>query len=289
MKLFLPLFISLFFNYISYSQNTVIHNKVPIKIYEAKNSQYVLIIFPSYGGNIHKMEKQTKLHEKANDQNISILYVGYNQKLFLKQEEKNKLSEVLLPILNNQFKGQSIYIGGFSSGGNVATLLSDHFIKKSLPIHGCFIIDSPIDLLNLYRVNQKNISLNFSEVAVNESMYINTILSDSVLQNYNFYDMKTGTSKASEIFISSLKMLIYSEYAPDWWYEQRGIKNTDTNYFMLTTFYKFLKKKGMNIDFYKSENKGFRSDGKRHPHSWSILDQNYLFNWIITGNKIQPK
>ena len=27
--------------------------------------------------------------------------------------------------------------------------------------------------------------------------------------------------------------------------------------------------------------KGFREDGSRHPHSWSIVDENELIEWFI--------
>ena len=36
-----------------------------------------------------------------------------------------------------------------------------------------------------------------------------------------------------------------------------------------------------HVEQIKSTNKGYRKDGKRHPHSWSIVDERELTEWII--------
>lgn len=64
----------------------------------------------------------------------------------------------------------------FSSGGNISLLISDYLVKSKNQIKakGVFIVDSPIDLLGLYKTSEKNLKLNFSQQSVQESNWIIT-------------------------------------------------------------------------------------------------------------------
>jgi hypothetical protein len=41
------------------------------------------------------------------------------------------------------------------------------------------------------------------------------------------------------------------------------------------------KTKNKKIELIKTENKGYRNDGNRHPHSWSIVEVDDLLRWIL--------
>jgi hypothetical protein len=41
-----------------------------------------------------------------------------------------------------------------------------------------------------------------------------------------------------------------------------------------------VKKFGENVEYIPTVNRGYRSNGDRHPHSWSIVDVNELIKWI---------
>ncbi|MDX6747060.1 hypothetical protein SHK09_09685 [Polaribacter sp. PL03] len=38
---------------------------------------------------------------------------------------------------------------------------------------------------------------------------------------------------------------------------------------------------GDNIKLINTKNRGYRANGERHPHSWSIVDEKDLINWIL--------
>jgi hypothetical protein len=45
-----------------------------------------------------------------------------------------------------------------------------------------------------------------------------------------------------------------------------------------------LKKDGFkHVELITTENKGYRANGQRHPHSWSIVDGKDLIKWML-GN-----
>ena len=90
--------------------------------------------------------------------------MNLNPHLFLKQSERHQLAEQLEKIiLENNLSKENVFIGGFSSGGNVSLLISDYLvhIKSQVQPKGIFVVDSPIDLLALYKTAQKNLKLKF--------------------------------------------------------------------------------------------------------------------------------
>lgn len=144
----------------SYSLTVLINNnKTKIIVnndYEwrlAPNSKVTLILFPYYFCDIEHTKKEALFLKDLDKVGISTLIVNDNQKLFLKDGDKlnitNKLNKIFrlynIP-LNN------VYMGGFSSGGNIVMLLANDLIKHNnqLQPKGIFIVDSPIDLEKLY-------------------------------------------------------------------------------------------------------------------------------------------
>ena len=43
-----------------------------------------------------------------------------------------------------------------------------------------------------------------------------------------------------------------------------------------------LKESGFSqVDYIPTKNRGYRDNGDRHPHSWSIIDKDDLIKWIM--------
>ncbi|EGV42597.1 hypothetical protein BZARG_1833 [Bizionia argentinensis JUB59] len=36
-----------------------------------------------------------------------------------------------------------------------------------------------------------------------------------------------------------------------------------------------------NVEYIPTQNKGYRANGVRHPHSWSIVDKEELLQWML--------
>ncbi len=39
-----------------------------------------------------------------------------------------------------------------------------------------------------------------------------------------------------------------------------------------------------NIELIETTDRGYRADGTRHPHSWSIIDKADLIQWMNSGS-----
>jgi hypothetical protein len=258
-----------------------------------KNIEKVLVLFGGFPEVIKDIKREFKIIEIAKENNITVIYMNYNKKLWLKKNEKDELAEKLENIFTeNKLPTNEVYIGGFSSGGNVSLLISGFLIenkKFKIKPKGVFIADSPIDLIALYKSSEKNIEKNFSELAVQESNWIIETLEE------NFGKPKDSLSKYenSAVFtsetnaINNLKSLkntkirLYTEPDKVWWKKNRMADYDQTNAYYIKQLSETLKKSGFNkVEYIPTENKGYRANGERHPHSWSIIDKKDLIKWI---------
>ncbi|MDW5290567.1 hypothetical protein [Formosa sp. PL04] len=220
--------------------------------------------------------------------------MNLNQRLYLSQKEKQELAEQLKSIAREQnLSKKNIFIGGFSSGGNVSLLISDYLVKteSTMQPRGVFIVDSPIDFLGLYKTSEKNLKREYSDISVQESAWIKNMF-DTNFGNpahgiTNYEQNSPYTFKTQNIDnlkgLEQLKIRLYTEPDIKWWSENRNNDFEDLNAFYIQNLSEKLKTEfGTNtIELINTENRGYRANGERHPHSWSIVDEKDLINWML--------
>ena len=266
------------------------------EIYKVSNSKATLVLFPCFPCDIENTKNEFPIIEEANKKGVSVILMNYNFKLYLKDSELQNLSKHFNSIFeNNKLSTDNVYIGGFSGGGNVTLLLSNSLIKEenSIQPKGVFIVDSPIDLLGLYKVAEKNIISNFSNESVQEANWIidtfnaefgNPKDSISLYKKLSPYTLETNTISNVEN-LKNLKIRLYTEPDFDWWLKNRKNQKDEINSYFIEQLYNDLKIKGFQkIELINTKNKGYRADGTRHPHSWAIVDKENLLNWVLEKN-----
>lgn len=266
------------------------------EIYKVVNSKATLVLFPCFPCDIENTKNEFPIIEEANKKGVSVILMNYNFKLYLKDSELQNLSKHFNSIFeNNKLSTDNVYIGGFSGGGNVTLLLSNYLIKErnSIQPKGVFIVDSPVDLLGLYKVAEKNIISNFSSESVEEANWIidtfnsefgNPKDSISLYKKLSPYTLETNTISNVEN-LKKLKIRLYTEPDFDWWLQNRKNQKDEINSYFIEQLYNDLKIKGFQkIELINTKNKGYRADGTRHPHSWAIVDKENLLNWVLEKN-----
>lgn len=262
-------------------------------LYKPDTTEAVLILFGGFPETADGIENEFPITDLANEKNVAVAYLNFNRKLWLEEEEKSRLAVSIQELFNlNNLPTDEIYIGGMSSGGNMALLIGDFLAKNpgyKIEPRGVFIVDSPIDLSGLYRSAEINVKRNFSEDAVQESAWIIQTFNDKFgnpnenIEPYELYSVFTSDTKNFKNLkdLETTKLRFYTEPDKIWWKENMGAEYEQLNGFHIKRLSEFLTANNFNVEYIQTENKGFRANGERNPHSWSIVDKEDLLQWVL--------
>ena len=99
------------------------------------------------------------------------------------------------------------------------------------------------------------------------------------LSPYSFSDStQTAIRK-----LSNMPLRIYTEPDINWWLKERGADFTNMNATECSAMINELNRLGNeSAELITTQNKGYRKpQNKRHPHSWSIVDNDELIKWLL--------
>ena len=263
-------------------------------LYKPDTTNAVLLLFGGFPEDAADIENEFPITELANDKNVAVAYLNYNRKLWLEEDEKAELALSIQELfISNDLPTDKIYFGGLSSGGSIALLISNFLSQKNeynLKPSGVIVVDSPIDLAALFRIADANIKRNFSEASVGESSFIFNYFNEQLgnpdenIAPYEKYSAFTYETKNFQNLkdLKNTKIRFYTEPDKAWWKENMGVEYEQMNSFHIRRLSDFLISKDYkNVDFIETEGKGYREDGSRNPHSWSIVDKEELLQWIL--------
>jgi hypothetical protein len=186
-------------------------------------------------------------------------------------------------------KDLPFYVGGFSIGGSCAIKFAQNASTKP---NAVFAIDPPLDFERFYNSAKRDLRLSKANEANEEFLYMikrlekeangspeESLKNYYALSPYSFSD----TSQTSIKKIVDMPLRIYSEPDIDWWLKERGLDFTSMNVTDCSAMINELNRLGNNnATLIIAHNKGFRKpDNRRHPHSWSIVDNEELIDWLL--------
>lgn len=264
------------------------------RLIKAHNQRGLLILFPCFPCDSEHTLSEFNIEDVSTNSGFSVLAMNFNQRLFLSLDEKQDLEKQLTEVIReHNLHETNIFVGGFSSGGNVSLLLCDYLSKSKSRIQpkGVFIVDSPVDLLGLYKASVKNIELQLSEESAQESVWIKSFFDSEFgsptngivdYEKNSPYTFETQNIQNLES-LKHLKIRFYSEPDLKWWEEYAHNGYEDLNAFYIQKLADKLKMTfgNTNVEFIKTEGRGYRKNGQRHPHSWSIVNEGELIKWMI--------
>jgi hypothetical protein len=263
------------------------------EVIKAKNAKSLLILFPG-GGSISKdTKREFKIIKPAVKNEISLLLMNFNRHLWIENDDCiNITNQIETAVKKYHLNIENVYIGGISIGGNVSLTLTEYLLETKNKIYpkGVFVVDSPIDLYALYESSQKDIKRkDFSEERLAEPIEIIHYFEskfggkDSLLMNIQKvapYTFKTKNSNNISL-IKTINSRIYIEPDTLWYKEVRQTDFESTNAFALQRMHQnLIENNWNNMKLIVTKNKGYRLNGERNPHSWSIVDAEDLIKWI---------
>ncbi|PWV46111.1 hypothetical protein [Chitinophaga sp. S165] len=194
-----------------------------------------------------------------------------------------------------QIPAGKIVIGGMSAAGATAVRFAEYCARnesafKIMPV-AVFAADPPLDYERLYNESESSVLRNYNDDAVTEGKQLMALfkskLKGSPGENRNAYERVSPFSHTKEhggnaAVLKDMHVRMYSEPDINWWINNRGKDFYDINVLDIAAFINQLRLLGnKNAELIATDNKGYRKDGSRHPHSWSIVDDVALLEWSI--------
>lgn len=216
--------------------------------------------------------------------------------LFFYDDGPAILDEIIFDVIEeHEIPKENIFIGGISSSGTRALRYAQYCeegkSKNGIKINGVFAVDSPLDSERFYYSATKNQSA-LKKGMLSEAKMMETYFPDrlggtpeEVYQNYVNASVYTFSHKSggNAHWYKNLSLLFFHEPDIDRWLTERGATYYDINSFDIVGFTSVLKSMGNeNVELITSSGKGYNRSGERNCHSWTIVDENYLVNWLLS-------
>ncbi|RTY67104.1 alpha/beta hydrolase [Flavobacterium sp. LB2P53] len=184
---------------------------------------------------------------------------------------------------------QKFYVGGFSIGGSCVIKYAENAGIKPTAV---FAIDPPLDFERFYNSAKRDIRLSKDNEANQENVYMVDRIeketggspTTNLTEYYTIspYSFSDTTQRAIKQLIK-MPLRIYTEPDINWWLKERGADFTSMNATECSAMINELNRLGnQSAELITTQNKGYRKpDNRRHPHSWSIVDNNELIEWLL--------
>lgn len=242
------------------------------------------------------LNNNKKLCQLACDNGIAVIVPSTNAHICLDKPVLDFLNRTFSDAVKRyKIPSDKFVIGGFSLGGIVSLRYTEmaYEDKTKTTVVPCaaFSVDGPVDFITMYRQFEAEVKKNINEGAVNEARYyiqgMHDIFGgspDEVYENYVSHSIYTRGEPlgGNAQYLKTVPVRVYSDPDIDWALKNRGRDLYDMNAPDHTAMIVELNLQGNNrAKFVNRLGKGYRMDGTRHPHSWSLVDANDCVKWML--------
>ena len=255
-----------------------------------------LIVFFNSGRDTSQASEFLHLARKAN---LAVAYVTTGNPLdfFFEDQAMHQIDHYLNTILTeHSIPRDHLFFCGMSLAGTRALKYSIFCARgksaaKLMPA-AVAICDAPLDFIRFWKSGRKAAALNFEPSAANEGTWTSSYLEKNLggtpgEKPEAYVDYSPYTHDAPDggncKYLKNIAIRAYTEPDVGWWIKNRRKDYYDMNAIdaaaLINQLYLLGNRKSKLIT---TSDKGRRPNGQRHPHSWSIVDQESLINWFKT-------
>jgi len=255
-----------------------------------------LVILPGAGEPIDYIEPQISLHQLAVDNGILVIFPSINWGTTKHIHEHEMLNEIFSQVIKRfNIPKDKFVMGGFSGGAMLSLTYTEKANREkgstTIIPKAVFGIDPPLDYAHLWNHCIRDIERDFSDVAVAEGKWITEMYREEFggspaeqPKNYIKYSIFSQSEKdgGNAKYLLNTPILLYTEPDVLWSMENRHRDFYDLNAIDISAMINLLQLGGnKNAQLIITHDKGYRPNGQRHPHSWSIMDNKQCFDWIL--------
>lgn len=188
-----------------------------------------------------------------------------------------------------------VILGGGSAAGTLAVRYAQFCMegksKYAIVPVGVMAMDPPLDYTRFWYEMEHAIQRNANPIAAQSGEYVINYFTDHLngrLEDNReiyiklspfYYGDETGGKAA---LLKDMPIRLYIEPDVNWYIENRGKDYLDMNAIDCAGMINRLKLMGnKSAALICTQNKGFREDGERDPHAWSIVNEKELIDWMV--------
>lgn len=297
----------LFFLFILITNIVDVHSQNPTKRYYGKGeNQYYLalepkskeikgaiVLLPGFGQSPESIFPESKIPNVAFAHSILTIEIAAGSKLYADAQVVNNLNQAMNHAMETyNLSPTQFVIGGFSAGGTVALRYAEYAYEDGnhttiLP-QGVFTVDSPVDLFEIWKYFERELEKGFSETGTGEAQYVSDLMSKEIGtpdKNQSTYNQLTPFNvnmeeSGNEQYLKNIGVRVYHDIDVAWQLKNRRRSLYDTNALPASELINRLMLMGNDrAEFMQAKQPGVRSNGERHTHSWSIVDEMDLVLW----------
>jgi hypothetical protein len=269
------------------------------RLYEpAQPARGLVVLLPYYGSDANEFSSAALpgLLAKSNVATMVVSGSGY-----LMNDDLTTLRGLIGKALDElNLPARSLVVGGISAGGTGAVryaeyCLSGHCDERSRPV-AIFSVDAPLDFESWWNRAKLNLRRGNPKSALEESQAILAALRSAMGGSPNqvrrayrsrspFLASEKGGGNA--LLLKNVPIRLYTEPDVVWWIENMGYDYYTINAIDQAALMLQLRALGnAKAELITTTGRGFRPPGVRNPHSWTIVDEPELADWI--ARSLQP-
>ncbi|MCC6243394.1 MAG: hypothetical protein IT353_11170 [Gemmatimonadaceae bacterium] len=263
-----------------------------------------LVLMPGFGGSFADFSDLTSatshhsvLADTLASQGVTVVFIAPPPGiLFGGASHMQQLEDTIVEALKSvSASALPIAIGGFSAGGTDAVLFAERCAARgcSMPhsVRAVFAVDAPLDWYRLWEnamlvLRHQPPGANVAEAQQIRKALTARLGAQPTASSQRYLLASPLATKArsggNARKLAGLAVRAYTEPDIQWWMENRGLDYYGMNALDAASLIRHLKLLGnTRAELIVTSGRGYRSNGMRHPHSWSIVDQGDLAQWLV--------
>jgi hypothetical protein len=263
---------------------------VPVKV-----KAVLVLINGSWETAEHNISSNKLLCQFAADNGIAVLVPSLNQRLAMTKPVVQFLDDCFGDAIGRyHLPADRFVLGGWSMGGlfslRYTALAYEDSSAVAVKPRAVFSVDGPVDLAglhakwtydlqNLRNPNKYEPAYALRELEQNIGGSPATHPAQYVYYSVYAHDRQDGGTARQ---LLQVPLRIYNDVDVAWWINNRGTDLYGMNALDQSAMINYLNGAGNNrAEFINAFGKGYRLEGFRHPHSWSVVDPEECISWML--------
>jgi hypothetical protein len=262
----------------------------------------LLVLLPGYGGDARSFTRSSAYTPSTLPERLAaagvltVTAVPDPETLYATEASLARLDSTVAEVVRRfGVAPERVAVGGFSAGGTGAVRYAQRCAANgcmAVPgVAAAFGVDPPLDFERLYRSARLIVRRGAPRSNLAEERWLMDALEaslgggpDAAPDAYHRASplIASRADGGNARLLAQTPIRLYTEPDVHWWMEARDLDYSGMNAMDHAALINLLRVAGNDrAELITTSGRGYRPDGRRHPHSWSIVDEAELADWLV--------